>query len=219
MHHIQLRILRQLIHQPQCRYSELKSPEMEGNIFMYHLRSLIKAGYVVKGGDGRYGLTAPGAQYAEGLSLETMKPRAQPKIVTLLVCRNAAGEYLFMRRKRQPLLGLAGFPYGKLHLGETVGEAAARELREKTGLECRLAHRGDGYVTTNQTGEPTSEIMFHLFYGENPTGELAPKTKYGANFWAPSAAIDSTYMPSVPDLLALLRDTDQRFFAELCYEI
>jgi ADP-ribose pyrophosphatase YjhB (NUDIX family) len=219
MHYIQQRIFHQLAHQSSLRYSELKPVEMEGNIFMYHLRSLMKAGYVEKGDDGRYRLTSLGAQYAEGLSMESMKPRLQPKIVTLLVCRNAAGEYLFLRRKKQPLFGLAGFPYGKLHMGETVAEAAARELKEKTGLSCDLTHRGDGYITTKQTGQPTSEIMFHLFYGENPTGQLITESKLGSAFWAPQAQIDHTFMPSVTALLSLLKESPERFFAELNYEI
>jgi ADP-ribose pyrophosphatase YjhB (NUDIX family) len=219
MHYIQQRILYQLTHQPSLRYSELKPVEMEGNIFMYHLRSLMKAGYAEKGEDGRYRLTSKGAQYVEGLSLDTMKPRLQPKIVTLLVCRNNDGEYLFLRRKRQPLLGLAGFPYGKLHMGETVAEAAARELKEKTGLECRLVHRGDGYITTKQTGEPTSEIMFHLFYGENPTGRLITESKLGMALWVSESHVNNTFMPSVAALLDMLKKSPERFFAELNYEI
>jgi len=219
MHWIQKHILSQLIYQSSCRYADLKPDEVEGNLFMYHLRQLIKAKYVTKNADGRYELTPAGRAYADTLSLESMKPRIQPRIVTLIVCRNSVGEWLFLRRKRQPLLGMAGFPYGKIHLGETIAEAAARELSEKAGLTCRLEHRGDGYVTITEGGHRSSEIMFHLFYGAYPEGELKTNKPAGKVFWAPESAIDDTYMPSVKDLLRLLRANDQRFFTELTYDL
>lgn len=217
MHRLQQHILSRLIHYPCLRYADLKPAGIEGNLFMYHLRQLIKAGYLAKAGDGAYCLTVEGQRFADTLSLKTLTPRAQPRIVTLLVCRNQAGEYLFLRRKRQPLLGLVGFPYGKIHLGETIAEAAARELQEKTGLSAQLAHRADGYATIRQSGDPVSQIMFHLFYGENPTGRLQSETSAGSAFWAPVTAIDHAYMPSVPDLLRLLTKHQDRFFVELDY--
>ncbi len=42
--------------------------------------------------------------------------------------------FLLVRRSNRPDLGLWGFPGGKIELGETVSEAAVRELREETGI-------------------------------------------------------------------------------------
>ena len=42
--------------------------------------------------------------------------------------------FLLVRRGNKPDLGLWGFPGGKIELGETVNEAAVRELREETGI-------------------------------------------------------------------------------------
>jgi len=219
MHWIQAHILSQLIYRSGCRYAELKPDDVGGNLFTYHLRQLMKEKYIAKNIDGHYILTPAGRAYADTLSLASMKPRVQPRIVTLLVIRNSVGEWLFLRRKRQPLLGLAGFLYGKIHLGETVAEAAARELAEKAGLNCRLEHRGDGYITITEDGHRSSEIIFHLFYGAYPTGELNTETSAGKVFWAPESAIDETFLPSVKDLLRLLRESDNRFFTELKYDL
>ncbi len=219
MHHLQQHILHQLIRHSQRRYADLKPAEIEGNLFMYHLRQLIRLRYVAKRADGLYELTPTGHRYADGLSLETFAPRAQPKIVTLLACRNEAGEWLLLRRSRQPLLGMVGFPYGKIHLGESIAEASARELAEKAGLTAELVHRGDGYITIRQAGEPISQIMFHLFYGENPQGQLVPESRFGTAFWARPEEAGESVMPSVPELIRLLQTDPNRFFVELTYDL
>ncbi|WP_282610250.1 NUDIX hydrolase [Pelagibius sp. Alg239-R121] len=43
--------------------------------------------------------------------------------------------FLLVRRNNRPDKGLWGFPGGKIERGETVMEAAIRELREETGIE------------------------------------------------------------------------------------
>ncbi len=44
-------------------------------------------------------------------------------------------QLLLVRRNNRPNAGLWGFPGGKIELGETVMEAAIRELQEETGIE------------------------------------------------------------------------------------
>jgi ADP-ribose pyrophosphatase YjhB (NUDIX family) len=218
MHKLQQHILHQLIRHPDRRYADLKPTNTEGNLFMYHLRKVMSAGWVTKRSDGQYILTPEGQRYVDGLSLKTLAPRIQPRIVTLIACQNKDGEWLFLRRKRQPLLGTVGFPYGKIHLGETVAEAAARELAEKTGLVAQLQHRGDGYITICEQGEPVSQIMFHLFYGRQAAGELRDSAA-GPVFWAPISARDDSYLPSVLDLIRLIQEEPDRFFVELTYQL
>lgn len=44
-------------------------------------------------------------------------------------------QLLLVRRSNRPDVGLWGYPGGKIELGETVMEAAIRELQEETGIE------------------------------------------------------------------------------------
>ena len=44
-------------------------------------------------------------------------------------------EFLLIRRSKEPMKGAWSIPGGRQNLGETVKEAAIREIREETGLE------------------------------------------------------------------------------------
>jgi ADP-ribose pyrophosphatase YjhB (NUDIX family) len=217
MHRLQQHIMQQLIMNPCLRYADIKPREVEGNLFMYHLRQLMKDELVVKGEDGLYKLTPKGKQFADRLSLKSLSPRVQPRIVTLMAVEDGSGRWLFYRRKRQPLIDKIGFPYGKIHRGESVREAAERELNEKTGLTAELEHRGDGYATTFEEGEPVSEILFHMFYGHSPHGELLSRSHIGEPMWLnPADLKPGEVMSNSLELLRLVQAYNgSRFFAEL----
>lgn len=205
---------------PPLRYSDLKPKLTEGNLFTYHLKKLINERLIRKVGD-RYELTAAGKLRADQLSLATFSEPMQPKIVTLIICRNETGEYLLYKRNREPFRGLLGFPHGKVHLGERVAEAAERELQEKTGLTAELIRRGEAYVTVYSDGELVSQTLFHVFSGTNPTGKLIGKTKIGQSFWK---KIDQSnpldYSPGVLDIYhEIEKDSPTSFFTEVIYQL
>lgn len=220
LHVIQKEILAKLIQNPELRYSQLKPKNIESNHFMYHLKALMREGMVEKKASGYYGLTKEGKLYADQVNLKTLKVRRQPKIVTLVAVQDSNNNWLLYQRKHQPLINQVGFPYGKLHLGETVYEAAERELMEKTGLTCKLDHRGDGYIIIHEEGEPVSQICFHLFYGKNPKGKMKTETNYGTIRWS-TEKDDFTkkpFMASMNDLIKLIETKKDRFFVELVYK-
>lgn len=219
MHVIQKDILARLIASPYLRYSQLKPKSIEGNHFMYHLRTLIREGFVVKNEDGMYLLSPEGKLHADSLSLQNYSPRKQPNIVTLVTCQNEKGQWLVYKRKRQPLINQIGFVYGKLHLGETISQAANRELKEKTGLQCELQHKGDGYITIYEDSQPVSQIMFHMFYGKNPYGDIIKTDKPGLAHWAWQEEFNhEPFMKSMPELAGLVTNSNERFFVELVYK-
>lgn len=167
-HHIQLDILRRMLAKPELRYSELKMASVEANLFMYHLKQLMRVGLVEKQAAG-YTLTRAGKRFADRASLSSMKIRLQPKCITVLAVQRADNMWLLLRRKHQPFLDYKGFPSGKIHYGETLAEAGRRELAEKSGLTgVDLELRGNVVMRFMDGAEPVNHIIGYVFYGTVP---------------------------------------------------
>jgi ADP-ribose pyrophosphatase YjhB (NUDIX family) len=62
---------------------------------------------------------------------------------------------LLVRRARSPSLGLYAFPGGKVEKGETLEEAARRELQEETGLKaCDFRPLREIFIESAAEGHP-----------------------------------------------------------------
>jgi len=183
---IQYHILAELTRHKDRRYSQLRPRDVEGNLFMYHLKGLMGEGLVEKL-DKQYQLTAKGLQFAATLSLSTGRTRKQPQILVAVVAKNEKGEYLWSRWHRQPNTGMVSFPHGMMHYGERAVDMAALELAEKAGLEGDLSHMGEVYVRVALSGELDGHILVHIFevsnYRVGRQDEL--RTDMSEAFWAP----------------------------------
>jgi ADP-ribose pyrophosphatase YjhB (NUDIX family) len=220
MHELQRAILKKLSQENGSRFSDLKPRGVESNRFMYHLRSVMNEGLVKKAGV-LYRLTPKGKGFVDRVSSATFKERIQPKIVALVVCRREDdGSYLLYRRSRQPFLGKVGFPYGKIHMGERVQDAAARELKEKTGLSADLRYRGDVYVTVHDEENLVTQTLFHVFSGENPSGILRRDSSIGDCFWSALDRIKrEEEIPGVSQVHKLVKGSEEPFFKEYFLDI
>lgn len=192
---------------PLLAYSEMKPAGIEGNQFSYHLKTLVTRGYVKHQGN-KYALTTKGVHYSTSVNLEHFFVRIQPKIVTLIVCRNDRGEYLTYTRNKQPFFRMTGFPYGKIHLGETIEHAAVRELKEKAGLTATLTHKGIAYLLTRDPqGEVLAHILAHVFLAEKPAGETAAHANFGTIRWLSEDELLSEHtMPGVREVLTIAKN-------------
>lgn len=221
MHYIQNKILHSLTLTDTARYAQLKPLGIESNLFIYHLKSTIRDRLVVKNADGSYSLSPEGLAYADKVSMSTYKLRAQPKIVNLLACTDGRGRWLLYKRKHQPFIGLSGFPYGKLHLGETITQSSERELKEKTNLSATLTHRGDVYITVYQGDNLLIHTLFHVHIGRVQGGVLKEETPIGYCYWS---TIDlkhpEQYFPGFVEIYKLLRKPSRvRFFEEFVFTL
>ena len=221
MHYIQNKILFALTLTDSARYSQVRPPEIESNHFIYHLKQLINDKLVSKNADGSYSLSSVGKAYADKVSLSSYRLRSQPKIVNLIACKNRRGEYLLYKRKHQPFIGLSGFPYGKIHLGEGIKESSERELQEKTNLMTRLNHRGNVYVTVFDAETLITQTLFHVHTGSNPMGKLKEETSIGYCYWAKvDERQNDQYFPGFLEIYRLLKKSPkQRFFAEYVFNL
>ncbi len=214
MHEIQKHILKKLALTRRTRYADLKPRTVEGNLFVYHLKALMREGHIIEDA-GRYRLTPQGKRFVDRVSFETFSERIQPKIITILAIEGKKGEFLFYRRRRAPFRGLIGFPYGKIHMEEHLATAATRELHEKTGLLAKLRHRGDVYITVHDDTELIAHMLCHIFSGKNPEGVLRADSTIGECFWGKLDGISRRELiPGVLQVAKLLKKSRTHFFAE-----
>lgn len=188
-HKSQLAVLRHLLFTPTAGFAELqKSTGLSSDHFNFHVKKLRDEGYIDKTDDG-YRLTKMGKEYANRLDTDDNVIEKQPKvsIVITLERENDDGEreFLYQQRLKNPYFGFWGRLGGKMRWGESVIEAANRELQEETGLEAKftyklLYHKRD---FDQQNGELLEDKIFLCVHATEFTGELVERFEGGYNRW------------------------------------
>lgn len=188
-HPAQVAILRHLLFKPQSGFADLqKSTTLSSDHVNFHIKKLIEEEYVGKI-DKQYRLTVKGKEYANRMDTDENEIEKQPKvsIAITLERKNHRGEreFLFQQRKKNPYYDFWGRVGGKMRWGETVIEAANRELKEETGLEAEfeyklLYHKRD---FIKQTGELLEDKIFLCVYATKFSGELIEEFEGGVNRW------------------------------------
>lgn len=163
-HHIQKYILNILMYQEVARFSVLRPPKTDTNLFSYHLKALIKAGMVMKHDAGGYTLSTKGLSYVDRVSTKNRAIRMQPKIITMLLIQNSDGDVLLQKRTKQPFIDTWTLPYGKLHIDDSSIEAAAqREASEKLGINLQsVTHAGICYIRVKMGADILSTTTAHI---------------------------------------------------------
>ncbi len=102
-------------------------------------------------------------------------------------------EVLLVERTKPPIRNRWSIPGGAQEIGETVHEAALRELMEETGLEADIIGLID--VVDSITRDQDSRVQFHYtlvdFAAEWRSGEAAAADDVAAVRWVPLAEIEA----------------------------
>jgi len=210
MHYIQKYILNILTHQEFARFSDMRPPRIDSNAYSYHLRALQKDKYVEKTDQG-YRLAPEGLRYVDSLSFEDLKPRKQPKLITILALHDGAGSWLLAERKVQPYIGKLMFPSGKQHRGETREQQAVRELRENMALQTvPLVFRGTADVQiSDTTGELITHIFGHVYEGQIKKSYLPPENDRFRYVWHDFSEVNNVSLAGTQDLYHALQKPGQ----------
>ena len=190
LHKTQVSILHSLRYAESERFNSLMHPtDQTSDTFKFHLRKLVKLGYVTKLENGRYQLTATGKEYANNLNERLRSTEKQPKISVLLVIERTAPDgqtiYLVQKRSRNPYYGYWGEIHGRSTWGESFEETAQRQLKRQAGLDADFSvvsfRRVRDYSQTDK--RLLEDKLFVIVKASNISGELTNTYSGGVNAW------------------------------------
>lgn len=132
---------------------------------------------------------------------ERLYPSRPVLAVSLAVFRD--GRALVARRARAPLRGLYSLPGGVVEIGETLQEAALRELREEVGVEARIVAFNDHVqsIVRDECGVKAHYVIAS-FIGRWTAGEPQPSEEAEDVAWIDPTALGD--LPVTPGLEAIL---------------
>jgi ADP-ribose pyrophosphatase YjhB (NUDIX family) len=212
MHHIQNDILSNLATRTEAKFSELRPPDVEANLYTYHLNTLCRQGYVEKNSK-KYSLSSKGLAYVDRMSRDTNSLRVQPKIITMTILQSDDNAIFLYPKHRQPFLGCWNIPNGKVHLEDvSVKRSAVREVKEKTGFDlAEVTHTGDAYIRVRSCGILISSVLAHIFIAKITHAEL--DVRDGA--WMNSDQRKSSKLaPAVAEIIDTALSAKHFFFEE-----
>lgn len=194
IHPVQIEILRALLFTPDARFSDLNLAGLSNDHFTFHITQLVETGLVQKAANGRYRLSPKGKEYANRMDTDSKAMERQGKLAVLLVSvrKSAAGkdEFLMQQRLKHPYFGFWGYMGGKIRWGETVLEAAARELKEETGLTAKLELRGVMHkIDYTQDKKLLEDKYFYVVKTTAQKGSFIAEFEGGKNQWMGKADI------------------------------
>jgi 8-oxo-dGTP pyrophosphatase MutT (NUDIX family) len=110
-----------------------------------------------------------------------------------VIVLNDAGQLLLIKRTDNSNWSLPG---GAMDLGETIGQAAVREVQEETGIDCELTGLVGIYTNPNHVIEYTSDGEVRqefsiAFTARAVSGEPTTSSESSQVIWVEPSAVDA----------------------------
>lgn len=187
VHESQMQILGALAQVESARFSDLvNATSLTSDHANFHIKKLIDRGFVahIPHTYGEYRLTRTGKDYCTRMNMISHTIDRPPKVSVVLWVTNQQGEVLRQQRLKQPYYGYWSRPTGKVKRGEMIVTAAARKLREETGLTATwhiigVEHR----IDHDKQGMLYDDKYLFTVEGTNPRGTLIAEQAGMHNYW------------------------------------
>ncbi len=101
--------------------------------------------------------------------------------------------FLLVRRGRPPAFDLHAFPGGRVEPGETLEQAARRELREETGLEAGALSLHETILIDPEPADGRS-FRLHVHVADGVSGVLVPGDDAAHAGWYTAQEMDGLAM-------------------------
>ena len=113
-------------------------------------------------------------------------PRVAAPVLAASVAVFRGGRVLLATRTKPPSQGVWSLPGGRVEPGETLGEAALRELMEEVGVEAGLIgfNQHVELIERDEAGGVARHIVIASFAARWRAGEPRPGPEAGAVTWA-----------------------------------
>lgn len=132
--------------------------------------------------------------------MSRLYPDAPRVGVSVLCHRN--GLVLLIKRGRAPYKDHWSLPGGLVELGETMLEAAERELMEETGVTARLGAPAETFdsIQRDADGKVSAHFILTVFCGPYQSGSAKPGDDAAALEWvAPDRLDERLTTPGTPE--------------------
>jgi ADP-ribose pyrophosphatase YjhB (NUDIX family) len=115
------------------------------------------------------------------------------------VCRE--GRVLIVQRGKAPSKGVWTVPGGAVHLGETMRQAAAREVEEECGIQIEVGEVVgilDNIIRDKDGAQPGIRYHYAIvdFAAQHVSGELAPSDELMGAAWVDPSELDAYRVPA-----------------------
>lgn len=220
-HHLQRAIVYTLAFEPKARFSELKPDDIDSKLFTYHLKKVVKEGYISKNVAGEYSLTPAGRRLSTGVLNDHQSLIVERPLSTLLLVirRKSDNAWLFYERNTHPMLGYQGFMHCQPEAGSDCAATAQKQCFAKTGLTGSFTALGGGYIRVYEGETLESYTHFTLLFSDNIQGDLVQHDKQATYSWIEQPDFSSpTLFPSTQQLKELY-EAGQPFFIEQTFKI
>lgn len=136
--------------------------------------------------------------------------------LVIFTVRRGQLQVLLVERGNDPYLGCAALPGGFVRDGETLAEAALRELQEETALDGRKLHLEQLHAYSDPERDPRGRIITvaYLALGPDLPLPVAGTDAAGAR-WTPALEALDGGMPLAFDHAVILRDGLERARSQL----
>ena len=104
-------------------------------------------------------------------------------------------EFVLVKRDQEPSKGLWTFPGGLVELGETVREAAQRELEEECNIKAEIKELLEifEFIQRDKFGQVKYHYVVLDFYADYFSGELKAKSDIAQAVWIRHEKLDDYY--------------------------
>lgn len=92
----------------------------------------------------------------------------EPRLTSAVIVEHK-GKVLLGRRNKTNCNGMWVIPGGGVNWGETIQDAAIREIKEETGMDVEIVKQIGHQEVINTPGNYHAIVFFHLAKTQNPT--------------------------------------------------